>query len=361
MLRKPRRSQHVCFNLSLFRVANTETAPAESSTGYYSGAECPRSHPSRMTDAKIHAMSRVTIALVIVESNDFQLAQERAAHDAAQSLDVNLQVIKIEEDAIQQSQQILKLLQGAQDARPNGILFEPVGTALAQAAKLAAAGGIGWAILGRESVDYVKELRSQFPNTPVYSITTRHEEVGHIQGQQISRLMSDGGTMLYIQGPAGNDAARERASGMQKTKPPNVDVRVIKGMWSEQSAHNAVTAWMQLSTNRQLNIRLVAAQNDAMALGARRALETFGNAKIPFFGCDGLPGGGQSAVQRKLLAATVVIPPNAGRALEAMVRALRTGHPVPETILTAPSSFPPLAELRASTGASQSKIQTTFS
>lgn len=291
------------------------------------------------------AMDRLNIVLVIVESNDFQLAQELAAQESAQRLGVDLHVVKIEEDAIQQSQQVLRLLQREESSRPNGILFEPVGTPLAQAAKLAAASGIGWAILNRESVDYVKQLRSAFPKTPIFTITTSHEEVGRIQGEQIGRLMRDGGTILYIQGPAGNDAALERAAGMLKTKPANVDVRIVKGMWSEQSAYNSVTSWLQLSTNREIRLRLVAAQNDAMALGARRALESFGAGSIPFLGCDGLPGGGQSAVRRKLLAATVVIPPNAGRALEAMVKALRTGLPADEKILTAPTSYPPLGDL----------------
>src|SRR6185369_14443505 len=102
-------------------------------------------------------MDRLSIVLVIVESNDFQLAQELAAQESAQRLGVDLHVVKIEEDAIQQSQQVLRLLQRQESERPNGIMFEPVGTPLAQAAKLAAASGIGWAILSRESVDYVKQ------------------------------------------------------------------------------------------------------------------------------------------------------------------------------------------------------------
>ena len=292
-------------------------------------------------------MNRLTIALVVVESNDFQLAQEASAQEAAHRLGVELHVIKIEEDAIQQSQQILRMLQSTDASRPNGILFEPVGTALTQPARVAAAAGIGWAVLNRESVDYVKELRKQYPRTPIFTITTSHEEVGRIQGEQIGRFLREGGAMLYIQGPAGNEAAIERAAGMLKTKPTNVEVRTVKAMWSEASSYNAVTSWLQLSTNRDIRIRLVAAQNDAMALGARRALEGTSGAKIPFLGCDGLPGGGQSAVRRKLLAATVVIPPNAGKALEAMVRAMRTEQPVSEKILTAPSSFPSLEELRS--------------
>ncbi len=291
-------------------------------------------------------MDRLAIALVIVESNDFQLAQELSAQEAAQHLGVDLHVVKIEEDAIQQSQQILKLIQN-RGPRPHGILFEPVGTPLAQAAKLAAAQGVGWAVLNRERVDYMPELRKSYPAAPLFSITTSHDEVGRIQGEQINRLLHDAGTMLYIQGPAGNDAAIERAAGMLKTKSQKVEVRTVKGLWSEQSAFNAVKSWLTLSTNRDLTLRLVAAQNDAMALGARRAFESVGTVNIPFLGCDGLPGGGQTAVRRRLLAATVVIPPNAGKALEIMVRSIRTGQPVNETILTAPSSFPPLSDLRA--------------
>jgi ABC-type sugar transport system substrate-binding protein len=291
-------------------------------------------------------MNRLSVALVIVESNDFQLAQETSAQEAAQRLGVDLRVIKIEEDAIQQSQQILRLVQSTDDTRPNGILFEPVGTALAQPARLAASKGIGWGVLNRETVDYVKELRSSFPQTPIFTITTSHGEVGRIQGEQISRLLHNGGTMLYIQGPAGNEAAIERTAGMLATKPSSVEVRSVKGHWSEQSAVNAVTSWLKLSTNRETDIRLVAAQNDAMALGARRAFELIGTVNVPFLGCDGLPGTGQSAVRRKLLTATVVIPPNAGAAVEAMVRGLKTGQQVNETMFTAPTSFPGLESLR---------------
>src|SRR5206468_2678995 len=128
-------------------------------------------------------------------------------------------------------------------------------------ARLAASKGIGWGVLNRETVDYVKELRSSFPQTPIFTITTSHGEVGRIQGEQISRLLHNGGTMLYIQGPAGNEAAIERTAGMLATKPSSVEVRSVKGHWSEQSAVNAVTSWLKLSTNRETDIRLVAAQN----------------------------------------------------------------------------------------------------
>jgi len=90
-----------------------------------------------------------------------------------------------------------------------------------------------------------------------------------------------------------------------------------------------------------------------MALGARKAFEDMDIGpirdrwlKLPFIGCDGLLQSGQTAVRNGSLTATVVIPPNAGEAVELMASALRTGKQAAETFFTQPSSFPPLASLQ---------------
>jgi hypothetical protein len=48
-----------------------------------------------------------------------------------------------------------------------------------------------------------------------------------------------------------------------------------------------------------------------------------------------------------LLAATVVVPPNAGQALEILTHALQDGTIPRERILTIPASFPRVEELSA--------------
>jgi len=53
----------------------------------------------------------------------------------------------------------------------------------------------------------------------------------------------------------------------------NVDVRVLKGLWTEESAYNAVGSWLKLNVAKDVAFGLVAGQNDAMALGARRAFQ----------------------------------------------------------------------------------------
>jgi ribose transport system substrate-binding protein len=88
-------------------------------------------------------------------------------------------------------------------------------------------------------------------------------------------------------------------------------------------------------------------------LGARRAFEELTSGvdrdrwmRLPFIGCDGLPDTGQVYVNRGILAATVVIPANAGRAIKELVRAIESREQPLECIFTSPQSYPQLASLK---------------
>src|SRR5207302_6309562 len=138
-------------------------------------------------------------------------------------------------------------------AHPDGIIFEPVGgTALPQVARAAAAAGIGWVVLNRD-VEYVTELRKAY-RVPIFSITSDHEEIGRIQGRQFAALLPNGGSVLYIEGPAESTAAKQRTSGMYESKPAEVQVKVMRGNWTEASAYKAVSSWLRLSTSQQTRI-----------------------------------------------------------------------------------------------------------
>jgi ribose transport system substrate-binding protein len=140
---------------------------------------------------------------------------------------------------------------------------------------------------------------------------------------------------------------------MQSTKPANVELLVLKGHWTKESAYHAVSSWLKLNLARDVVFGLVAGQNDAMALGARRAfpeLPTGAGCRhwlgLPFIGCDGHHDTGQACVRRGLLEATIVIPTNAGQANKALVTSLRTGQQPSECIFTSASSFPQIASLK---------------
>ena len=272
-------------------------------------------------------MKKLTVVLSLTNrDNDYQIEQAKAAQETANRLDVDLQIVDAQNDAANQSTQLLKIIQGPEAQRPSAIVFEPVGTALAQVARAAAAAGVAWVVLNRE-VDYLADLRRAY-KVPAFAISSNHEDVGRIQGRQMAALLPSGGTALYVQGPSGSDAAQQRTDGMMKTKPANIQIRAMKAQWTETSAYQAVNSWLRLSIAKDLGIGLVAAQDDSMALGARKAFEdqTGPNRErwlnLPFLGCDGMPETGQAWVRRGLLAATVVIPPNADLAIEMLVKAL---------------------------------------
>jgi ABC-type sugar transport system substrate-binding protein len=282
--------------------------------------------------------------------NDYQVEQANSATDTARRLNVDVQIIQADNDAITQSQQLLKVIQSS-GSRPDAIIFEPAGgTGLPQVGAAAAAAGIGWVVLNRE-VDYIPELRRNC-KAPVFSITSDHEEIGRIQGRQFTALLPQGGFVLCIQGPSGSSAAQQRTTGMYETKPANVQVRMLRGKWTEISSYQAVSSWLRLCTSREMRIDLVAGQDDSMALGARKAFHEQTSIterdrwlSLPYTGCDGLPQTGQAWVRSGLLAATVVNPPNTGMAIDMFVHAVSTGVQPPERTFTQPESFPPLEAL----------------
>lgn len=307
-------------------------------------------------DAQKDALANQRFVISLTnDDNDYQIEQAASAQATARRLGVDVEILHANNDAIEQSTQILKVVQSSSaDNRPAAILVEPVGTPLPQAARAAVGAGIGWVLLNREA-DYLTQLRGA-SKAPVFAISSNHEEIGRIQGRQFAALLPKGGTVLYIQGPAG-DAAAGRTAGMLETKPNNVQTKMLRGNWTEESAQKAVASWLRLTTSKDDQIDVVGAQDDSMAIGARKAFQedkspNAGNDRsrwqsLLFTGCDGLPKTGQTWVRNKILKATVVVPANTGLALEILVKAIRSGVNPPEMAFTEVSSYPTIEALAA--------------
>ncbi len=285
------------------------------------------------------------------DDNDYQIEQSESAEQAARKTGVEIQIIHAQNDAINQSTQILKAVQAPKELRPDAIIFEPVGgTALPQVAKAAVSAGIGWVILNRDA-NYIEELRKT-STAPLFAISSDHEEIGRIQGRQMAALLRGGGNVLYIQGPSENSAAKERTAGMQETKPGNIQVTMLKAQWTQESAQKSVRSWLKLTTSQRAAIDMICAQDDSMAMGARDAFKELTNEdererwlKLPFTGCDGLPKTGQAWVRSGLLAATVFVPPNTGQAIEMLVDAIQNKKTPAERVVTEAVSIPALDAL----------------
>jgi len=297
-------------------------------------------------------MKKIRILLSLTTNdNDYQIEQAASAEETARKLGVQLQIVYADNDAINQSQQLLKIIQSGTEGRPDAIVFEPAGsTGLPQVAKAAVSAGIGWVILNREA-DYVTQLRTGY-KVPVFCITSDHKEIGRIQGHQVAALVPRGGSILYIQGPSGSDAAQQRTDGMQQRKPENVQARMVRAQWTEGSSYQAVSAWLRLSTSRNLQMDAIIAQDDSMAMGARKAFQEIADMEqrdrwlaLPFTGCDGMPKTGQAWVRNGMLAATVIVPANAGTAVDMLAHALQTGVMPPERTFMDVRSFPSIEDL----------------
>ena len=299
-------------------------------------------------------MKRLTFLVSLTNNdNDYQQEQAAAAEKAARRLGVDVKIIHANNDALAQSQQLLHYVQDSSVARPDAIMFEPAGgTAFPQVARAAAAAGIGWVVLNHE-VDYILDLRRTY-KVPVFAISSDHEEVGRIQGKQFAALLPNGGSILYIEGPANSSAAKERTTGMNLTKPANIQVKTMRANWTEESAHKTVSSWLRLRTSQESHVDLVGAQDDSMAMGARKAFSEIPEGerarwmKIPITGCDGMPKTGQTWVRNGTLAATIYIRPNTDLAIEMLVEAFKSGAQLPERKVTEPESVPSLAELAVS-------------
>ena len=283
--------------------------------------------------------------------NDYQEAQAQAAQDTARKLGSEAEIVYAENDAVNQSIQLLTAIQSGVESRPDAIVVEPVGgTALPHVARAAIAAGIGWAVLNRRP-EYLADLRKA-SNVPIFAISADNVEIGRIQGRQLAALLPKGGSVLYIEGPSQSSSAQERTSGMLETKPSNIRVRMLKASWTEESAARAVRSWLKMATSQSASINLVGAQDDSMAMGARKAFQEITNEaersrwlSLPFIGCDGQPSTGQAWVREKKLMATIHIPPLTGQAMEILARAIHVGVQPPEQSLTGSFSIPPFESL----------------
>lgn len=287
------------------------------------------------------------IASFAADDGAFQSAQAASVEEAARSLGIDLKILFAESDALNQNAQLLQIIQGHPENRPDFILVEPVGTVMEQVARAAVSAGIGWVLISRFA-SYISELRSK-NRAMLFSVNFDQAEIGCVQARQLRALLPTGGNVLYIQGAVAADSSRQRAEAMMEAKPESVNVRFLRSNWTETGAYNVVSHLLKLATARDVHISVVMSQNDAMALGARRAYLDAAPDLLPgivFTGCNGLPEYGEASVREGKLVATVRMPTSAGVGLRLAVKQLREGAVAPEQTIVPVSSLPSINQLK---------------
>lgn len=280
---------------------------------------------------------RVLVSL-LTDEQEFQRMQATDARESAARLGLSSEIAFAESHAVLQVQQIFKAIHAAEEERPLAIIVETVsGEGLERVARNATAAGIAWIVLNR-SVAYLEELRKSHPKLLVAGVGVDNLEIGHIQGRQCRKACPAGSRIVIIQGPPDTSATKLRLSGLQGSLTAEHEVRILAGDWTEASGEKAMTGWLRLKTNEAFCPDIVAAQNDSMAVGARRAVAAHMKewTGIAYFGCDGLPEQGIRLVDQRQLTGTIVAPTTTGPAMEMIARWRKTGQMPPvETLLSA--------------------------
>jgi ABC-type sugar transport system substrate-binding protein len=288
------------------------------------------------------------VASFLSKDQEYQRMQAADAEAAAARGGFDIEILFAEQNAILQIHQLFKYVHAPAAERPFAIVVETVvGEGLERVAKNAVRAGTGWALLNRR-VGYLDALRREYPNIPVCAVSGDQLEAGRIQGRQFKALLPSGGSVLYIQGPADTSAGKERLQGCREViEGSPIELRILEGSWTEESAEKVVTNMFRLKSAEAFRPDLVGSQNDAMAVGARKALTAIREewARLPYTGCDGLPEGGQRLVQTKQLAATIVSPSNSGPAIDLLARWVRNKEVLPLMLTQTPVSYPRIEEL----------------
>lgn len=277
--------------------------------------------------------------------------QASAAESAASRLGMALQVVSAEMDPILQSQQLLALVQGKEAERPDAILIEPVNaTGLPRVAEAAVSAGIAW-VVSNAQVDYIGKLRRS-AKAPVFMVSQDHIEVGRLQGRQIAALLPQGGSVLYLRGPAMSSIATRRYEGLERGKPHNVEIKSVKVQGSTaDNACVAVTSWLNLSTVRPEGTHLIVSQNADFIFGARKAFEARADESerakwlaIPCLGA-GVASQLKSLVDHGTLRAAVLTSLTTEKALDMLAHAIKQGSQPPEHTAVEARSYPAFDEL----------------
>ncbi len=291
-------------------------------------------------------MSRKIVVALLTDKQGFQRRQAEDARSAAILASHEVEVLFAGSSSSNQLQQLMGCIGAPTEQRPAGLVVEAVSAGAFEAvARAAAQAGIGWVLLSSEA-PCVSYLKAEYPKVPISSVAVDNKEIGPIEAQQCRALLPKGGQIVSLEGPGVSAVTIDRRGGLnQGLLGSNVKIgKTIVADWTEPEAERVFTNWLRLKSAFRPD--LVVAQNDAMALGAHRALLAVRKewAGVPLIGVDGLPEEGQKLVKDGILLATIVTPLTAGKAVEVLARGLG-GEPLPSALVMPVHSFPPIEEL----------------
>lgn len=281
------------------------------------------------------------------EANHFQLLQEETALAEGRRLGLDVEVAFA--PGFDQFRVLKKRLLDGALPPVDAVVTEPANTSTMDLVLRELSGKLGLVILSAGGPSVEAAAPGWGTGLPIGTVGTDHTKVGEIQGRQVRALLPSGGRVLCVAGPLRSSAAQQRLDGLKSQVGAGIAVEETSaGQWTEPDGIMAFNDWYRVAKSRDPIVQVVAAGNDEIALGARRACEALADAghreallKARFLGVDACPAFGQKLVAEKRLAASVLTPANTGLALDHLHRFWTRGTPVPLHSFTEARPWPP--------------------
>ena len=278
--------------------------------------------------------------------NHFQRLQEETALSEGRRLGVDVEVALA--PAFDQPRVLVKRLLDRSAPAIDAVVTEPGSTPTLNLMLNELRGKTGLIVLSAWAPTIELAAATWGAGLPMGTVSTDHLQVGEIQGRQLNALLPAGGRVLCVAGPLHSSAAQERLQGLKSQLSPDIVLEETAGaQWTEADGLTAFENWYRIAKSRDPIVQAIAAGNDDLALGTRKACEALTNPQhreallqAKFLGVDALPGYGQKLVKQGLLTASVFTPANTGAALEHLQRFWTLRTPVPLRAFTEARPWP---------------------
>lgn len=245
-----------------------------------------------------NAMAKDTIALVISTlNNPFFVSLKEGAQKEADKLGYNLVVLDSQNNPA-------KELANVQDLTVRGtklLLINPTDSdAVGNAVKMA----------NKASIPVITLDRAANKGDVVTHVASDNVLGGKLAGDYIANKAGASAKVIELEGIAGTSAARERGEGFKQAVAAN-KLNVLASQPADFDRTKGLNVMQNLLTAHP-DVQAVFAQNDEMALGALRALQTARKTDVMVVGFDGTPDGVKAVESGKLSATVAQLPEQIG-------------------------------------------------
>jgi len=228
-------------------------------------------------NATAPAKHRITIGVSYQNlQNEFIINIQDALRAEAKKLDVDL----IEADGQGKAEDQISQAQNFIARGVDAIILNPYD-------KEASAPAVDLAVRAHVPIVVVNAIVSNLQKANAF-VGSEDAEAGRIAAQRIMDVLHGKGDIAVIHGPNGHSAEVQRSDGIRQVLAKYPDAKIVveqTANWDRAQALDLMENW--LASGRKIDA--VIAQNDEMALGAYKAVETAGKQKdIAVIGIDAI-------------------------------------------------------------------------